>query len=61
MANKEKILVDSKALSKEVGINERTLRNMANEGRIPGYKIGYQWRFDLEEVLQYCRKEVVNN
>lgn len=43
-------LMTPKQFAKRVQLNERTVRRLANEGKLPGaFKVGGQWRIDYEE------------
>ena len=33
-------------------LHPKTVNKLANSGRLPGYKIGRQWRFRKSEVLK---------
>lgn len=37
-------------LARHLQVSEATVYAMAREGRLPGTKVGTQWRFDPEEV-----------
>jgi excisionase family DNA binding protein len=38
-------------LAKELRVNPSTVYDLAKRGKIPSFRIGAAWRFDLEEVL----------
>lgn len=43
-------LLTPKQFAAVVQIDERTVRRLANKGELPGaYRIGGQWRIDVEE------------
>lgn len=43
-------LMTPKQFAAEVNIDERTVRRLANDGKLPGaYRIGGQWRIDYKE------------
>lgn len=43
-------LMTPKQFAAEVNIDERTVRRLANDGKLPGaYRIGGQWRIDYDE------------
>jgi len=53
-------ILDLKEAARYLNIKERTLYRLANEGEIPGKKIGGQWRFSkrcLEELSWRRKKE----
>jgi len=44
-------LVDAHVIARRLAISERTVRRLAQQGRIPARKVGPRsWRFDLGEV-----------
>ena len=38
-------------------LHPKTVNKLANSGRLPGYRIGRQWRFRKSEVLKLLEKE----
>lgn len=43
-------LMTPRQFADAVQLNERTVRRLANEGKLPGaYRIGGQWRIDFTE------------
>jgi len=53
-------LVGAVELAAAFGIHPSHARRLARQGRLPSYKIGGQFRFDLEEVKRWCREPVGN-
>ncbi|HUL29102.1 MAG TPA: helix-turn-helix domain-containing protein [Thermodesulfobacteriota bacterium] len=49
-------IVTAKELSQFLKLSESTIYKLATEGKIPGFKIGDSWRFDMEEILRLIRK-----
>ena len=47
-------LVDRKRLAKLLGISERSICDLQNEG-LPCHRFGRSVRFDHEEVLRWCQ------
>lgn len=48
-------------VAEKLNVSERTIRNLCNDGEIPHFKIGTQYRIkseDLENYLIKNRKEV---
>jgi excisionase family DNA binding protein len=37
-------------MAKYLRIHPYTVKRLAREGKIPGFKIGAQWRFDAQEI-----------
>ena len=44
-------LVDE--LSKILRLHPRTIRRLAINGDIPAFKVGHQWRFDVNKIEQW--------
>jgi excisionase family DNA binding protein len=40
------------ALAELLNIHPDTVRRLARNGRLPGYRVGRQWRFPAEEVAR---------
>ncbi len=40
------------ALADLLGVHPDTVRRLARKGRLPGYRVGRQWRFAAEEVAR---------
>jgi len=48
--------VTVKELGEYLRLSEATLYKLAASGKIPGFKIGDSWRFDMGEVQKLIRK-----
>jgi excisionase family DNA binding protein len=48
------------ATAKEVAhflkLTESTVYSLTAEGKLPGFRIGNSWRFDMDEILQQIRE-----
>jgi excisionase family DNA binding protein len=44
--------------AKALGVSERTIRRLVTARRVPAYKVGGQWRLDLDEVKACLRSAV---
>ncbi|MGA1825037.1 MAG: PTS sugar transporter subunit IIA [bacterium] len=53
----ERILT-TKELAKYIKLNEKTVIKMAQTGKLPGTKIGTQWRFYLTAIDNYLRENM---
>lgn len=49
-------MVGAKEAAEKLGISDRTLKRMAQDGDIPAMKIGTHWRF-LPSLLDAWRKQ----
>ncbi len=45
-------------LSKYLHIHRATIYRMLREGRLPGFRIGSDWRFSLEAIEQWLRDQI---
>jgi excisionase family DNA binding protein len=43
-------ILTTKELAEYLKLTEVTIYKYANEGKIPGFKIGSRWRFDKEKI-----------
>ena len=51
-------LLTPKQFAKLVQLDERTVRRLANDRKLPGaYKVGGQWRIDYEEWKEKSREQ----
>lgn len=53
-----KLLVNVEELSNIISIPTYTIRRMAKEGTIPGYKPNRKWLFDPAEVVKTIKEGV---
>jgi excisionase family DNA binding protein len=54
-----KALVSLAECAKALGVSERTVRRLVTQRRVPAYKVGGQWRVDLDEVRECLRSAVI--
>ena len=50
-------LIDIKRLSEFLNVKESTLYSWANGGSMPAFKINGVWRFDMDEIEVWIKKE----
>ena len=55
MVNKEEVLT-AEEVAEYLRIHPYTLRRLARAGKLPGFKIGGQWRFNKEEMQKWMTK-----
>jgi excisionase family DNA binding protein len=55
-----KALVSLAEAARALGVSERTVRRLVTAGRVPAYRVGNQWRLDLDEVREALRSAVSN-
>ena len=54
-------LLTTKELAEYLKLTEVTVYKYANDGRIPGFKVGSRWRFDkdkIDDLLTYKDEEL---
>jgi hypothetical protein len=49
--------LNAEELGHHLNIDPRTVKRLARQGAIPGMLIGGQWRFDLGEVENHCKRK----
>ena len=49
-------IVTAKDLSQYLRLSDSTIYKLASGGRLPGFKIGDSWRFDLDEIMTLLKK-----
>ena len=54
-----KELISLAQCAKALGVSERTVRRLIAQRHLPAYKVGGQWRVDLEEVKACLRSAVI--
>ncbi len=58
--SKDKIMT-TRELAEYIKLNEKTVIKMAQNGRIPGVKVGNQWRFHLASIDNYLQGQIVKS
>ena len=53
----DKDIVDVRGASKLLGLHEETVRAMARDGRIPGFKVGRVWRFNRRSLHEWAEAQ----
>ena len=49
-------IVKPKELAEFLRLSQETVCKLAAEGKLPGFKIGRSWRFDLDEVIKWINE-----
>ena len=50
----------AKELAGYLKLNEITIYKCVNDGKIPGFKVGRQWRFDREKIDELIREGTID-
>ena len=53
-------ILTTKELAAYLKLTEVTIYKYANEGKIPGFKIGSRWRFDKDKIDDLLKSEAVD-
>jgi excisionase family DNA binding protein len=53
-------ILNIKELAEYLKLTEVTIYKYANEGKIPGVKVGSRWRFDKDRIDELLRREEEN-
>jgi len=48
----EKRMATVREIAALLRMKESTVCSLVSQGKLPGYKVGKSWRFDLEEVVR---------
>ncbi|MBI4845018.1 MAG: PTS sugar transporter subunit IIA [Candidatus Omnitrophica bacterium] len=54
-------IMTTKELAEYIKLNEKTVIKMAQTGKLPGVKIGNQWRFHLAAIDNYIQGQIVKS
>lgn len=54
-------LLSVKEMAERIRMHERTIYRLAKERKIPAFRIGKQWRFDLATLSDWLKKQVIDN
>lgn len=60
MAENKKVMT-TKELAEYIKLNEKTIIKMAQNGELPGKKVGNQWRFHLEAIDNYLQENIITS
>jgi excisionase family DNA binding protein len=50
-------ILDANEVGKMLRVHPRTIIRLATQGKIPGFKVGDQWRFRREAINEYIREQ----
>ncbi len=48
-------------IAKYLRVHPYTVKRLARAGKIPGFKVGDQWRFDTEEIEDWRKNQGKRN
>jgi excisionase family DNA binding protein len=50
-------ILDADEVGRLLRVHPRTVKRLANQSVLPGFKVGGQWRFRREAIEEYIRKQ----
>ena len=50
-------ILKARELGVYLKLSESTIYKLAADGKLPGFRIGKSWRFDLDEIVRLIHKE----
>ena len=50
-----------KKVAEFMGVHQRTIYRLVNEGKMPGFKLGGKWVFDRKVIRQWLANEMIKN
>ncbi len=45
-------------IARYLRVHPYTVKRLARAGKIPGFKVGDQWRFDVKEIEEWKRRQI---
>lgn len=54
-------LLSVKEMAERIKMHERTIYRLAKERKIPAFRIGGRWRFDLATIAGWLNNQVIDN
>lgn len=54
-------ILDADQVGEMLHIHPRTIVRLANQGKIPGFRVGSQWRFRKEAINEYIKNQEQQN
>ncbi len=50
-------ILDADEVAKLLKVHPRTVKRLASEGILPGFRVGSQWRFRREAINEYIKRQ----
>ncbi|HEX6478474.1 MAG TPA: helix-turn-helix domain-containing protein [Ktedonobacteraceae bacterium] len=57
MLVQEHEILDAEEVARLLRVHPRTVKSLASQRKLPGFKVGGQWRFRREAIEEYIRKQ----
>jgi excisionase family DNA binding protein len=61
MARQDSTIMTAEEVAKFLGIHRETVYLYAKKGKIPAFKIGYNWRFKKESIDKWMEEKENSN
>jgi excisionase family DNA binding protein len=52
-----KDILDANEVAELLRVHPRTVKRLASQGELPGFRVGGQWRFRREAIEEYIRRQ----
>ncbi|HLG65070.1 MAG TPA: helix-turn-helix domain-containing protein [Ktedonosporobacter sp.] len=53
----QKDILDADEVAEMLRVHPRTVKRLAGQGDLPGFRVGGQWRFRREAIEEYIRRQ----
>lgn len=50
-------ILDADEVAELLRVHPRTVKRLASQGGLPGFRVGGQWRFRREAIEEYIRRQ----
>ena len=50
-------ILDADEVARLLKVHSRTVKRLASEGVLPGFRVGSQWRFRRESINEYIKRQ----
>ena len=50
-------ILDADEVAEMLRVHPRTVKRLASQGELPGFRVGGQWRFRREAIEEYIRRQ----
>jgi excisionase family DNA binding protein len=51
------VVLTAEEIAKYLRVHPYTVKRLAREGKLPGFKVGGQWRFDSQEIEKWKKEQ----
>jgi excisionase family DNA binding protein len=54
-------ILNASELSEYLHVNKATIYRMLRDGKLPGFRVGSEWRFHVDAIEQWQRDQINDN